>query len=137
MSGSMPQVMTREQARSAGSALAAVRVGFGVLAWLAPGLAVRPWAGATAANDPGGRLLGRSLGIRDIALGAGAILAQRHDTPVRGWVEAGALSDTGDLLATVFAFGKLPKLTRWLILAITVGAVVAGGLIAPCIDRED
>ncbi len=132
----MPQLLTREQARAAGAGLAAMRIGIGVLAWAAPAVAIRPWAGATAAGDPGGRLLGRSLGIRDIALGTGVLLAKRHDVPVRGWIEAGGLSDTGDLAATLLAFAKLPKLTRWGVLAMTAGAVVAGGLIAPCIDLD-
>jgi hypothetical protein len=134
MSGSMPQLLTHEQARAAGTGLALLRIGIGALAVVAPALAIRPWAGAVAASDAGGRLLGRSVGARDIALGAGAVLAERHDVAVRGWIEAGALADTGDLVATMFAFRKLPKTTRWGVLALTAGAIVAGGLIAPCID---
>lgn len=130
----MPKLLSRDKARAAGTGLALVRAAIGGLAWLAPSLALRPWVGPVAAGDPGGRLLGRSLGIRDIALGAGAVLAERHDAPVRGWIEAGALSDVGDLVATVVAFRKLPERTRWGVLAMTAAAVVAGGIIAPCVD---
>ena len=136
MSDSLPQLFTREQARSAGTALAGVRAAIGAAAWFAPKLALRPWVGGVVASEPGGRLLGRSLGARDLALGIGAILAERHDAPVRGWIEAGALSDVGDFLGTLGTFSKLPKATRWGVLAMTAGAVAAGALIAPCIDRE-
>lgn len=133
----MPELLERPQARKAATALAAVRIGIGVLAWALPKFALRPWVGAAVADEPGGRLLARSLGARDIALGAGAILSERHDTPVRGWIEAGALSDVGDLLATLGAFKKLPAFTRWGVLAMTAGAVAAGAVIAPCVDGDD
>ncbi|MHB1988506.1 MAG: hypothetical protein ACYCSF_11065 [Acidimicrobiales bacterium] len=134
MSGSMPQLLGRRRARASATGLAVLRSGIGVLALVAPRLALRPWVGAAVGDEPGGRLLARSVGVRDIALGAGAILAARHDAPVRGWVEAGALADTGDLVATVMAFGKLPKLTRWGVLLLTLSAVIVGGVIAPCVD---
>jgi len=132
----MPQVLDRDQARAVGTGLAALRLAIGVLALAAPGVALRPWVGKVA-EDAGGRLLGRSLGARDAALGAGAILAARHDTPVRGWIEGGALSDAGDLVATLIAFKRLPRVTRWGVLLMTLGAVVAGGIVAPCIDEGD
>lgn len=137
MSGKMPHLLDRATARKAATGLAGLRVAIGALAWLAPKFALRPWVGATVANEAGGRLLGRSLGARDIALGAGAILAERHDTPVRGWIEGGALADLGDLIATVTCFTKLPKGTRWGILALTAGAVAAGGITAPCVDKKE
>jgi hypothetical protein len=131
----MPKLLDRQQARSAATGLAAFRAGVGALAVLLPGLTLRPWIGK--ARETGTKLVGRSLGARDIALGAGAMLAERHDTPVRGWVEAGALSDAGDLVATLIAFRKLPRFTRWPTLLVTAAAVAAGGVVAPCVDRED
>lgn len=134
MSGKMPQLLTREQARSAATALAGLRVLVGAFAFLLPQFALRPWVGGVVADEKAGRLLGRSLGARDLALGAGVILSQRHDVPVRGWIEAGALSDTGDLVASGVAFSALPRYTRFGILAVTALAVVAGAVIAPCVD---
>ncbi|MCU1489608.1 MAG: hypothetical protein JWM85_1013 [Acidimicrobiaceae bacterium] len=99
-----------------------------------PGWVAAPWIGREAAATPGARLLGRALGGRDLALGLGALLAAQHDAPLRGWVEAGLLSDTGDTLATLLAFKKLPRFTRWLILATTLGAVAAAALCAPFLD---
>lgn len=137
MSGSMPQLLTRRQARQAATALAGVRAGIGVAGIVAPKLVLRPWVGGELGGQSGAKLLGRSLGARDLALGLGAILAERHDVAVRGWIEAGALADGGDLAATLAAFKALPKVSRWAVLALITGAVVAGGLIAPCVDRED
>lgn len=128
--------MDKELARNAATALAGLRVVIGVVALALPRLALRPWVGAATAEEPGGRLLARSLGARDVALGVGAILADRHDAPVRGWIEAGALSDIGDFVATGIAFTRLPKLTRWGVLAMTAGAIALGGLVAPQVDRD-
>lgn len=128
--------MKRHDARLAATALAGLRVGIGLLALVLPKVALRPWVGAPVSDEPGGKLLARSVGARDIALGAGVILAGRQDAPVRGWVEAGALADGGDLFATLLAFGKLPKLTRWGILLMTAAAIATAGVIAPAVDKK-
>jgi hypothetical protein len=81
---------------------------------------VRAWTGT---DDPRANPLGRALGVRDLALGLGALLAIRRDAPARGWFEAAVLSDTVDAVATLLAFPRLPRLRRWLILAAaTTGA---------------
>lgn len=128
--------MDRAQARSAATGLAGFRIFIGVVAFLFPKLALRGWVGGRVAGEAGGRLLGRSVGARDIALGAGAILAERHDAPVRGWIEAGALSDLGDLTATLVAFKELPRFTRFGVLLMTAGAIATGAIIAPSVDQD-
>lgn len=110
--------------------VARMRVALGVMALLAPDLALRPWVG-TAGRGPARRVLARSLGARDIALGLGALVAARREAPVRGWVEAGALADAGDVVGTVAAFGHLPRGGRILVLASAAGAAAAGALAAP------
>jgi hypothetical protein len=135
--GSGPVVMSRRQARLAAQGLAGVRALIGVVAWAAPHLALDPWVGPDLAAGAEGRLLGRALGARDLALGAGALLAIRHGGPVRGWIEAGGLADTGDAGATLLAFGRLPRRSRWLVLASIVGAVAAAYVIAPSVDVEE
>jgi hypothetical protein len=127
--------MDRETARSAAQGLAGLRILIGVLAFFLPRLALRGWVGGKVASESGGRLLSRSVGARDIALGAGALLAERHDAPVRGWIEAGALSDLGDLAATLAGFKELPRFTRFGVLFMTGGAIAAGALIAPSVDQ--
>lgn len=110
-------------------AIAAARVGLGALAVLVPDLVLRPWVGS--GEGPARTLLGRSLGGRDLALGLGALLAARRDAPLRGWVEAGGLSDAGDAVATVAAWRHLPRRSRALVLLASAGAAAAAALAAP------
>jgi hypothetical protein len=137
MSKQMPVLLKPQQARLAAQALAGVRLLIGVVAWVSPAVALKPWVGRDVADQPGGRLIGRALGARDVALGAGAFVAMRHEGSVRGWIEAGGLADSGDALATIFTFGQLPKRTRWAVLATTLGAVGAAYVIAPSVDPAD
>ena len=124
----------RDQARQAAGALAATRVAIGIVAFIVPSVPARPWVGRGEAELPAVRLFARALGSRDVALGLGALIAFREGKPMRGWVEAGGLSDAGDALATLKAFRGLPKPTRWRVLAATVGAAVAARLLAPYVD---
>ncbi|HWC37477.1 MAG TPA: hypothetical protein VG476_03060, partial [Acidimicrobiales bacterium] len=66
--------MTREDAREYARWIAGGRVAIGATTILAPRLALRPWLGG-GAGRPAEKVLARSLGGRDIALGLGAILA--------------------------------------------------------------
>ena len=123
----------RDTARRWAEWLGWARVGLGAVAFVAPTVPGRPWVGADA-DSAGARVLARALGGRDMALGIGAVLALRHDGPVRGWVEGGALADAGDAVATVLAWRSLPRVSRWGILAVTVGAVAAARVLAPAVD---
>src|SRR5581483_8084416 len=82
--------MEKEQARQLAETVAWSRIAIGAVALLAPAVPLRPWFGRDFAGDPRAKLLGRSLGARDLALGVGVILALRHEAPVRGWVEGAA-----------------------------------------------
>lgn len=124
----------RPVARRLALGLAGLRSLLGVGALLAPSLAGKPWIGEDASR-PGTRLFGRSMGGRDLALGLGALLAARHATPIRGWVEAGALADLSDVAATALSFRKLPERSRLLILAASAGAVLAGLALSPLVDE--
>ena len=84
------------------------RIGVGAGFLLAPGLCLRLSLGAVEAG-PVTRMLARSVGARDIALGLGALMALRHQAPLRGWLEAGALADAGDALTTVLGFRHLGR----------------------------
>jgi hypothetical protein len=126
--------MEKDQARQLAEAIAWGRVAIGITAFVAPTVPLRPWVGRDFAWQPRAKLLARSLGARDLALGIGVLLAVRHDAPVRGWVEGAGLADAGDTLATLLAFGKLPKSGRWLVLLSAGGAVAAARLAAPRVD---
>jgi peptide-methionine (R)-S-oxide reductase len=84
------------------------RVGIGVLALAVPRLFLRSWLGK-GSNTPATRMLARMVGARDVALGMGVVFALNHDAPVRGWLEAATVADTGDFVATVIAFKHLPR----------------------------
>jgi hypothetical protein len=134
MSDFVPKLLSRDQARLGALSLAGMRSSIGMAALLVPEALLKPWIGPRYARGPVAKLLGRALGGRDLALAAGPVLSMRHDGPVRGWIEAGMLADSADFLATVLAFGELPRRTRWLVLASTAGAAAAGAIIAASVD---
>jgi len=85
------------------------RIGIGAVAIVAPKSALRRWLGP-ASTGADIRLLARSAGVRDVAIGIGTVLALNHDAPVRGWLEAAALSDAGDLVAALLGLRSgLPR----------------------------
>jgi hypothetical protein len=71
----VPAAMS-EWLRRGATAVAVSRVGVGVVAFAAPALVSRSWVGG-AGGGPSGRVLGRALGGRDLALGLGALAALR------------------------------------------------------------
>jgi hypothetical protein len=128
--------MEKDQARQIAEAIAVGRIAIGIVALVAPTVPLRPWVGRDFAWQPRAKLLARSLGARDLALGIGVMVALRHKAPVRGWVEGAGLADAGDTLATLLAFGKLPKSGRWLVLASAAGAAAAARFAAPLVDAD-
>ena len=106
-------------------AIAAIRVALGAVAYAAPDAVARPWVGA--ASEPHQvAVLGRALGGRDLALGLGALGTRRDQAALWRWVCLGVLSDSGDALATLLSFRRLPTKGRWLVLASSAGAAMAG-----------
>lgn len=126
--------MRPDDARRYARLLSYGRIGLGVTAVLAPRLPSAPWVGDAEARRPAVRLLARSLGARDIALGLGPVLAMRHDAPARGWMEAGGLADAGDLFATLVSWRSLPRRSRHALMAIIAGSLVASRLLATAVD---
>ncbi|MDP8938401.1 MAG: hypothetical protein M3O23_11855 [Actinomycetota bacterium] len=107
-------------------AVAIGRIVLGASFVVAPGLGLRAWPGNDEARGPVSRLLARSVGVRDIALGMGTLLAVQHDTPARGWLEATMLADAGDAAAILLGFRHLPRVRAVAMLGASVGAAVAG-----------
>jgi hypothetical protein len=99
------------------SQLAIGRVAIGGALAIAPALASRGWIGDASAT-PGAQALARGFGARDVAIGAGALAALRAGRPTRDWMLAGALSDFGDLVATLRARDALPPLGRYGVAAL-------------------
>jgi uncharacterized protein YjeT (DUF2065 family) len=80
--------------------LARGRVVFGLAALVFPGLTARLVLGT---NGRGTRALLRMVGIRDVALGVGAITNLKEVNQDAEWVSMGALADGGDSVAFLLA----------------------------------
>jgi hypothetical protein len=102
--------------------LAINRISFGVGMVLAPGLYARSWVGTKAAGEDATKVLARALGARDLALGAGGLLALRAGDVERSrrWFTAQGVTDAVDLLATLAA-RDVPVPAR-----VFAGAMAAG-----------
>ena len=112
--------------RAGAAQMALGRMAVGVAGFVAPRTFGRLWIG----RDAGSRhvaMVTRAFAARDFTLGLGTYLAVQKDAPVRGWLEAGLLSDSLDVLATLR--GPLPLLRK---LSIAGAALVgvAGGVLA-------
>jgi hypothetical protein len=110
------------------------RIALGVGYTLTPGLALRLWPGrpapAAGADAAVLKMLARSTGGRDIGLGLGVLFAQKHGTPVRGWLEAAMLADVADAVSIVLAFRHLPRTKAVLMLGAALGTAAAGQRLA-------
>jgi hypothetical protein len=108
--------------RIAAGGLAVNRILFGLNYVVRPGSAGPSWIGRVA-KHPAAKVMTRSQGIRDVALGGGALLALARNEPgqARTWVAGHALADATDFVATWAARDKLPR--RSSRLALTVAAI--------------
>jgi hypothetical protein len=100
---------------------------------LAPGLAGRAWIGGEAGRRPV-KVLARAFGARDLALGLGVAIALDRGAPVRGWIEAGALSDAIDTAASLLAGNSIPPSVRWPCVALGAGSAALGAALARQFD---
>ena len=129
--------MTTSLPRLLAQSVAFGRIGIGCTALVAPTLMTRPWIGP-AAESPKARLLARTMGGRDLALGIGTLRALSvNDAEARPWVALAGMADAVDAAVTIFAFRRLPKLTRWAILASTVGAAVVSFRVAVALEPTE
>lgn len=115
--------------------IAGGRVLIGTALTLVPAQAARGWLGRDV-RSPAAQAAIRGMGIRDVALGIGTLLAMSHGGGVRGWVEAGSLADLGDAAATLLSWDDLPPRGRVATLAVAGGAAVTGLALARSYHRE-
>jgi hypothetical protein len=106
-----------------GRAVAAGRVGFGLALVVVPERVTSLWLGKDAARA-GTQVVSRGLGARDVALGAGALIAPSAE--LRPWLIAAVLADAADLVGTLAAGDALPRAGRALVGAVAAGGVVLG-----------
>jgi len=141
--------------RRSATAVAAARVAIGVAALVRPDVPSRPWVGTGAGDGPAGlagRVFGRALGGRDLALGLATLVALRQLDSEPGssgepgesgadgakavprgaqeaaslWVAAGALADALDVATSLASWRDLPRFTRWLVVGSAAGASLTG-----------
>ena len=108
---------------------AAARVVFGLAFVAAPRLTGRAWIGPRG-GAAGTAVLVRGLGARDVALGAGALVALRRRRPAGGWVLCGGLAGVTDVAATLAARRSIPRATERIALAVSLGDAMLGALLA-------
>jgi hypothetical protein len=105
------------------------RASFGMLAFVAPRWTAKLWTGEDVSGTTA--IMGlRGLGVRDAALGLGLLIALKRESPVRGWLEAGALSDAGDALNMLMSARVLPRSRCLLGLGAAGGAAILGRRLA-------
>jgi hypothetical protein len=115
--------------------LGLTRIAFGVAGFLMPNTTMRAWIGQRAQPYPTNMLL-RGLAGRDIAIGVGIVTALETGAPVRGWLEASALSDAADAVGTLTSWRSLPGFRRITALALEVGAAALGLQLADSLGEE-
>ena len=119
------------EVRTLAQGLALNRVLFGLGFVLAPRSA-RAWVGR-AAEKPGARVLTRALGVRDLALGAGALAALGDGGSAKPWFAGQLAADMTDFAATWRVRDDLPGPAAAFALAMAAGsaaiaaAYVVGG----------
>ena len=114
--------------------LARTRIAFGAAFLILPGVAGRLWIGDDA-KRPAVKLLTRALGARDLAIGLGVAIALDRGAPVRGWLEAAALSDAMDLAATLLASGSIPDNARKGVAVVAGASAATGVALARALDE--
>ena len=114
-------------------ALGWARVVSGTAFMLAPAKSSKLWMGRDV-DSVYTRMAGRSLGARDLALGMGLLTGLRRNTPVRGWLEAGMLSDAIDGFNALRGMRRLPKVRSLAILGAAVGSVAVSRNLVDALD---
>lgn len=123
------------------AALAINRAAFGLNYLTRPEEARTSWIGR-AARKPGTQVIVRSQGVRDVALGTGALraLLRGDSRELRAWVTGQAVCDLADLVATWGARDKLPSKQARVAMAIAGASTLVGGAAAaglrPSVDRH-
>jgi hypothetical protein len=106
-------------------ALVGLRLAVGLGAWLAPRASGRLF-GLDPDRNPQGPYVGRLFGVRDVALGAGAIATEGEERA--RWLRAGVACDVADTAAGLAAGarGHLGPVAAAVVTAAAVGAAARG-----------
>jgi hypothetical protein len=133
ISPASPPVPRQLDYRQLARTMAVARVAVGAALTAAPSLTARPWVGP-AASDPATKVAFRAMGVRDLALGAGALHALSRAEGARPWIALGGLSDAVDAVATLLAARRLPWRGTALLLAIASGSAAVAAVAQSRVD---
>jgi hypothetical protein len=98
------------------------RAVLGLVGLVLPGLLNRSFLGAGAAT-PHAKALMRMTGVRDVALGVGALTSVKENTQAPEWLSMGALADAVDAVA-IFMVRGAPRRARLVGVFAAANAVV-------------
>jgi hypothetical protein len=126
------------EARHLAAGFGLARAAFGLSYVIAPRWGARGWVGEEEARRGGTQLAFRSLGARDLALGAGAAFAAltgdgRATTP---WLAAHAVADLADTAGSMTATG-IPERGRRLGVAVAGASAAASAALAVACALRD
>lgn len=110
------------KAHTAARMLAVGRVLIGATLFAAPDLVAAPWIGDDARTS-GARVLARSMGARDAALGMGTLVSAGDRGQLRRWLLASSACDAADFAAT-FTGPRSPA--RTVVLAFAAAGALTG-----------
>jgi hypothetical protein len=105
------------------SAVARMALGASLLAL--PGIAGRRVVGEVA-DSPGGRLLLRVAGVRDLVIGYGTFTALAEDRDPATWARLGAVCDATDAASSLLGIRRLPTPTALLSIVAGSSSAVLG-----------
>jgi hypothetical protein len=111
------------EAKTVARGLAGNRLLIGAGLAAAPRLAAQSWIGPHS-EDEGAKLMARAVGARDVGLALGTLSALPRKRQRRRWLEAAAIADGIDLLATLAAWRSLPGRALAFGLFMTVGSTL-------------
>jgi hypothetical protein len=112
--------------------LSRARLAIGAAAVLTPGLAVRALSGRGKTGiEP---LLARMLGARDMTLGLGVVIALDRGAPVRGWLEAAAVSDAADCISALLGRSRMSRYAFGPTVGLAAGSALLGAYLSRRLD---
>jgi hypothetical protein len=93
-------------------------------------------AAALAAPAPAAQACLRGMGGREIGLGLGLLAMIRANGPIRPWIIAGLLADSGDIAGIAGAWRHIPTAKRWLGLGMASAAAAVGATLLATPPRD-
>jgi hypothetical protein len=119
------------EGRDLAVSLAGGRIAIGVVSLLAPGLVTRTMTGRKRSGGATS-LFARMVGVRDLGLGLGLLIALDRGAPVRGWLEASAMVDGIDAAACLLARDHI----RTSVFPGALGLATAGAVLSAWLSRQ-